>query len=145
MSWIIGFTCFLLGAAAGALLFRSFRSDEVRVKHLESQLQKLSEEHENYKSGVHTHFSGTARLLNDMTDSYRKIYLHMANSAQTLCPDYISSQLSLSSEARALLELDQEESKTPPAPPLDYAARNSDSHKSPLAEDFGIERPDQYQ
>jgi uncharacterized membrane-anchored protein YhcB (DUF1043 family) len=146
MSWIIGITCLLIGAAVGALLFRAFRSDEVRVKQLETQLQQLAEEHENYKSSVHAHFSGTARLLNDMTDSYRKVYLHMANSAQALCPDYISSQLSLSSEAKALLERDKEEdSKAPLAPPLDYAARTAASRKSSLAEDYGIDPPDQYQ
>lgn len=146
MSWIIGITCFLIGAAAGALLFRIFRSDEVRVKQLETQLQQLAEEHENYKGSVHTHFSGTARLFNELTDSYRKVYLHMANSAQSLCPDYISSQLSLSSEAKALLERDAgPDAKAPPAPPLDYAARSPDTRRSALAEDYGIERPDQYQ
>lgn len=146
MAWIIGITCFLIGAAAGALLFRIFRSDEVRVKHLEAQLQKLSEEHENYKSNVHTHFSGTARLLNDMTDSYRKVYLHMANSAQALCPDYISSQLNLSSEARALLERQPDEDRnSPPAPPLDYAARTTTSRTNTLADDYGIDPQDQYQ
>lgn len=146
MSWIIGITCFLIGAAAGALLFRTFRSDEARVKQLEAQLQQLAEEHENYKGSVHAHFSGTARLFNEMTDSYRKVYLHMANSAQALCPDYISSQLSLSSEARALLERDPDEnSNVPPAPPLDYAARTSTSRRSALAEDYGIEPPAQYQ
>jgi uncharacterized membrane-anchored protein YhcB (DUF1043 family) len=146
MAWIIGISCFLIGAAAGALLFRIFRSDEVRVKQLEAQLQKLAEEHENYKSSVHTHFSGTARLLSDMTDSYRKVYLHVANSAQALCPDYISNQLNLSSEAKALLERQQDEdSKMPPAPPLDYAARTNPGRKNSLAEDYGIDPPDQYQ
>ncbi len=146
MSWIIGITCLLIGAAVGALLFRTFRSDEVRVKQLETQLQQLAEEYENYKSSVHSHFSGSARLISDMTESYRKVYLHMANSAQALCPDYISSQLSLSSEARALLERDKDEnSMAPPAPPLDYAARTAASRKSSLAEDYGIDPPDQYQ
>lgn len=145
MSLIIGITCFLIGAAAGALLYRTFRSDEVRVKQLEAQLQQLAEEHENYKGGVHTHFSGAARLLNEVTDSYRKLYLHMANSAQNICPDYISSQLSLSTEAKALLERDQaDESKMPSAPPLDYAARSPDTRRSPLAEDYGINRPDRF-
>jgi uncharacterized membrane-anchored protein YhcB (DUF1043 family) len=139
MSWIIGITFFLIGAAAGALLFRTLRSDEVRVKQLETRLQELSEEHENYRSSVHTHFSNSARLLNDMTDSYRKVCLHMADSAQTLCPDYISSQLNLSSEAKALLERDRDENGTP-APPLDYAARNDSGRKSALAEDYGIDR-----
>ncbi len=141
MSLIVGIVCFLVGAAAGALLFRAFRSDEARVKHLEAQLQQLSDEHENYKSSVHTHFSSSARLLNEMTDSYRKVFLHMANGAQSLCPDYISSQLNLSSEARALLERDLDAEPQAPVPPLDYAARGEADHKSPLAEDYGMKQP----
>lgn len=139
MSWIIGFFCFLFGAAAGALAFRTLRSDEVRVRQLEVQLRELSEEHETYKSGVHSHFSSTARLLNDMTDSYRKVYLHLASGAQTLCPDYISDQLNLSSEARALLERSNDE-PAPPAPPLDYAARDDARSSGSLAEDYGFDR-----
>lgn len=143
MSWIIGLTCFLIGAAAGALLFRVFRSDEVRIQELEARLQALGEEHENYRNSVHSHFNGSARLLNELTDSYRKVYLHMANSAQALCPDYISSQLHLSSEARALLEREQER-EPPTAPPLDYAASRETGHKSSLAEDYGIDREDRF-
>lgn len=147
MSWIIGLTSFLIGAAAGALLFRVFKSDEAKVKDLEVALQKLSEEHESYKSNVHTHFSDTARLFNDMTESYRNVYLHMANGAQTLCPDYISSQLNLSNEARAILNKDAEHisAKTDnPTPPLDYAARASAEQKGALSETYGIEKPDDF-
>lgn len=152
MSWIIGIVSFLVGTAAGALLFRTFRSDEVKVKELEGRLQKLSEEHENYKGSVHSHFNNSAKLLNDMTESYRNVYQHMAMGAQTLCPDYISSQLSLSSEAKALLDKDTfglngsdaQNLHTTPVPPLDYAAKPGPDKKSSFAEDYGIERPGDY-
>ena len=151
MGWIIGIVCFLAGAGAGALLFKTFRSDEVKVKTLEARLQQLSEEHENYKSNVHSHFNGTARLLNDMTESYRNVYQHLANGAQALCPDYISSQLSLSSETRALLDRESPEGGaavpgTPeaPVPPLDYAARTEPGQKGSLEEDYGIDKPEKY-
>lgn len=146
MSWIIGFISFLIGAAAGALLFRAFRSDEAKVLTLELKLQKLSEEHENYKNNVHSHFSNTAKLFNDMTESYRNVYLHMANGAQTLCPDYISSQLALSGDAKALLNREDNEadSKAAVTPPLDYAARVKPDQKGTLAEDYGIEKPEDY-
>jgi uncharacterized membrane-anchored protein YhcB (DUF1043 family) len=143
MSFIIGITCFLIGAASGALLFRTFRSDEVRVKELEARLQSLGEEHENYRNSVHSHFNGSARLLNELTDSYRKVYLHLADGAQSLCPDYIASQLNLSSEARALLERDQE-TATPSTPPLDYAPPQDGKRRGSLAEDYGIDRRDDF-
>jgi len=151
MGWLIGIVCFLAGVGAGALLFKIFRSDEVKVKELEERLQQLSEEHENYKANVHSHFNGTARLLNDMTESYRNVYQHLANGAQALCPDYISNQLSLSSEARALLDRESPDGVAAftgkpeaPVPPLDYAARTEPGQKGRLDEDYGIDKPEKY-
>jgi len=144
MSWIIGLISFLIGAALGALLFRAFRSDEAKVKNLQAELQSLSEEHEIYKSSVHSHFSNTARLFNDMTESYRNVYLHMATGAQILCPDYISSQLTLSGDAKALLDKEDNSKNQTPVPPLDYAARAHPEQKGSLAEDYGIDKSDDY-
>jgi hypothetical protein len=143
MIWIVGFGCLLGGAAIGALLFKLLLSDEVRVKALEQQLQTLSEEHENYKSSVHNHFNNSAQLLTRLTDSYREVYLHMAEGARSLCPDYISSQMTLSGDARQLLEKD-ESATAPLAPPLDYAARTSPEQKGSLADDYGFD-PDSTQ
>ena len=161
MIWITGIVAFLVGAGAGALLFKLLRSDEAKVKALNLKLQELSEEHENYKSSVHAHFNSTARLLNEMTDSYRNVYQHLAKGAQNLCPDYISSQLSLENLGKPQLPSQDEDTKpaktpeatTPePVPPLDYAAREkADSEamteanaprKGALDEDYGISRTD---
>lgn len=147
MTWIIAIVCFLAGAAAGALLFKIYMSDEARVQALEAELQKLSDEHENYKTNVHTHFSNSARLLNEMTESYRNVYTHMANGAQSLCPDYISSQLTLGNDKDLLgkhnsFQGSPEEDAAEPAPPLDYAAKSKPGQKGSLAEDYGIEKPE---
>lgn len=147
MIWIIGAGCFLGGGAIGALLFKILMSDEVRIRTLEDQLQALSEEHENYKSSVHSHFNNSAQLLNKLTDSYRDVYMHLADGARSLCPDYISSQLSLSGESRALLEKDASAGRPygsitaqgqPLMPPLDYALKTDPAQKGQLAEDFGL-------
>lgn len=144
MIWITGIAAFLVGAGTGALLYKLLRSDEARVKALESKLQELSEEHENYKSSVHSHFNGTARLLNEMTDSYRNVYQHLAKGAQNLCPDYISSQLSLENLGRPSLPQDDiasaavgqahTDTEPEPSPPLDYAARRD---AAPSSKDEG--------
>lgn len=141
MIWIVALGCFLVGAAAGALLFKVFRSDEAQVRSLKQQLQKLSEEHENYKSNVHSHFGNTARLFGQLSDSYREVYQHMAEGARQLCPDYISNQLTLNSDVKSLLH-DERPSPAPEikAPPLDYAARTDSSVGGSLSDDYGIER-----
>lgn len=141
MIWIVALGCFLAGAAAGALLFKIFRSDEAQVRSLKQQLQKLSEEHENYKSNVHGHFSNTARLFGQLTDSYREVYQHMVEGARQLCPDYISNQLTLNKDAKTLLRDERPETDEPKAPPLDYAARTDPNTTGALSSDeYGIER-----
>ncbi|HWK53617.1 MAG TPA: DUF1043 family protein [Hyphomicrobiales bacterium] len=156
MSWILAIACFLVGAAVGALLFKLLRSDEAQVRELKQQLQRLSEEHEAYKSNVHTHFSNSARLLNALTDSYREVYTHMAEGARSLCPDYISSQLTLTGAGKGLLDRESGHhddgghapgstalpSREPPkAPPLDYATKTDPQAAGPLSESYGVEKP----
>jgi uncharacterized membrane-anchored protein YhcB (DUF1043 family) len=145
MVWLIGIGCFLGGAALGATLFKLFRSDEVRIVALEQRLQSLTNEHESYKNNVNKHFNSSAQLLNRLTESYKDVYVHMADGARALCPDYISKQLALNSEDKALLSsgsnsnLD-EESKSQMAPPLDYAPKPDPDHKSIMDDDFGLEK-----
>lgn len=143
MIWIVGVACFLGGAAIGALLFKLLLSDEVRIRTLEQQLQTLSEEHEHYKSSVHSHFNHSAQLLGKLTDSYREVYLHMADGARSLCPDYVSSQMTLSGDTRALLDRDKVGTapEQPPMPPLDYATRSDPGRRSALADDYGLGEP----
>jgi uncharacterized membrane-anchored protein YhcB (DUF1043 family) len=154
MIWTIAVGCFLAGAVAGALLLKIFRSNEVQVRELKQQLLRLSEEHENYKSSVHSHFSGTARLFGQLTDSYREVYRHMAEGAAELCPYYISASLMLSNETKSLLRDDQQrpyadapasneaistadearQSASEEADaPADYAARSDRSEAQPAA------------
>jgi uncharacterized membrane-anchored protein YhcB (DUF1043 family) len=103
-------------------------------------LQTLSEEHENYKSSVHTHFNSSAQLLGKLTESYRDVFVHMAEGARTLCPDYISSQMTLTGDTKALLGQADASNNVPLAPPLDYAARTEPTKKSgSLDEDYGFD------
>ena len=140
MIWLVGLGCLLSGVVIGAIMFKVLLSDEAKIRALEEQLQSLSEEHEHYKSDVHNHFSSSAQLLGKLTESYREVFLHMAEGARTLCPDYISSQMSLSGDARTMLgQADVASSKTPLVPPLDYAARTEPGKIGALDEDYGFE------
>jgi uncharacterized membrane-anchored protein YhcB (DUF1043 family) len=139
MIWLVGLGCLLTGAVIGAVLFKMLMSDEARVRELEDELQAISEEHENYKSNVHHHFASSAQLLGRLTDSYRDVFLHMADGARALCPDYISNQMNLSAEAKSLLGQADTRPAGPLVPPLDYAARAEPGKKGALDEDYNFE------
>lgn len=148
MIWLTGIICFALGMCIGAILFRQLSQDAVRARQLEEKLAELQHEHEQYKQNVHEHFTTTARLFHNLTDSYRDVYRHLASGAQALCPDDISNQLTLQGENRELLAdkpeekpgEEKDESRPGFTPPLDYVARNDPEHKGNLSEDYGLHR-----
>lgn len=145
MTWLSGILGFLVGALIGAILYKVFRSDAVKVRKLEGELQQLRHEHEDYQQKVHTHFHTSADLLHKLTDTYREVYRHMAISAQSLCPENISSQLSLSRENRDLLKKEHDnpdQSELFEEPPRDYAQRHKPEAKGTLDEDYGLKNPD---
>ncbi len=120
MLWIVALGCLLAGAVAGAILFKLMKSDEARVQQLETQLQQLTDEYENYKREVHGHFSDSAHLFSKLTESYRDVYQHLAHGARNLCPEYIANQV-------AQIPADSLNANTSPdakanqlSPPLDY-------------------------
>jgi uncharacterized protein len=143
MVWLLGLVCLLGGMVIGAILYKFLRSDEVRIHVLEDQLQTLSDEYENYKKDVHSHFGDSAQLLNKLTESYKDVYQHLAQGARTLCPDYIANQIT---QATSITSLNQPENpqqrlgsdnKAILSPPLDYAApenRQTPSLLSPAPE-----------
>lgn len=144
MTWIVGLLAFVVGGVVGALVFKQLKSDEAKVRMLEEQLEDLEREHESYKDSVHSHFNNTASLLNNLTDSYREVYRHMATGAQALCPDYISEQLSHSAKAQDSLTRDtvSGDSNTDDGitPPRDYADKASPNQKGHLSEDYGLDK-----
>jgi len=147
MTWLIGLISFAVGLLVGAVVYKQFRSDEAKVKLLEEQLATLEREHESYKDNVHAHFNNSARLLNNLTESYRDVYRHMATGAQSLCPEYISEQLSHTARAQESLTRDtfteeaaENSQSQEPSPPRDYAAKSSPDQKGNLSEDYGLNK-----
>ena len=144
MIWLIGTLCFAIGLCAGAVLFKQFKSDSAKVEQLEKALVDLQLEHDAYKSGVHSHFGDTAQLVNKLTDSYREVYQHLATGAQALCPENISSQLSLSAQSSdPLISTNPEPSEINEAsdstfPPRDYADKSDPDQTGNLSESYGF-------
>jgi hypothetical protein len=55
------------------------------VKRLQAELDAARAEHQSYKGQVSSHFHKTAELVGVMTQSYKNVYDHLANGAQSLC------------------------------------------------------------
>ncbi|MDD7805045.1 MAG: DUF1043 family protein [Endozoicomonas sp. (ex Botrylloides leachii)] len=144
--WLIGCLAFLGGALCGAVLYHIFMGSKYHNSKLAEQLDELQHEFVSYKEKVADHFTSTAQLANKMTEAYKDVHEHMANSADTLCQDeHIKNQMSdLLLGSNTLLSGKILKRKTPSITsveqPKDYAPKNKSGDKGTLAEDFGLEQ-----
>jgi uncharacterized protein len=128
----------IVGLGLGLLWGR--RSSPAGQKHreVERKLDQVLQDKKAYEDEVVEHFSETALLLNQLTNSYRDVHNHLANGAAELC------------QGKGPVALDQISNKRDPAeipqnmadiqPPLDYAPKTSPDEKGMLNEEFGLDR-----
>jgi uncharacterized membrane-anchored protein YhcB (DUF1043 family) len=55
------------------------------VKRLRGEIERLNGEHADYQGRVASHFRKTGDLIGQMTHSYKAVYEHLADGAQSLC------------------------------------------------------------
>ncbi|MDW7773560.1 MAG: DUF1043 family protein [Desulfobulbaceae bacterium] len=79
---IVGLIIF---AGLGIFVGTRISSDRRRIRELEDELAETKKNLETYRSKVNTHFKKTSELFGQMTDSYRAIYMHLAEGSQELC------------------------------------------------------------
>lgn len=92
MTWEYGIIGLVIGLALGAILMR-FGSSKLRDQHaVQYELEKTRAELQDHKQEVSNHFAKSAELLNEMTNSYRELYQHMAQSSQHLLPEELAVQ-----------------------------------------------------
>lgn len=138
MIWLVALGCFAVGVVLGGVFATRLPGNPGRVKELEAQIQQLQTEHEQYRTEVSEHFGTTAELVQQMTQSYRDVYQHLAQGAQQLCSHEVASKL-LPAARSADLDLPVAETAAF-SPPKDYAPRQDPNQKGALAEDFGLEK-----
>lgn len=142
--WIITLVALGIGALIGFLLGRAGNNSS-REQELTQELDNVRTELDDYKRKVSSHFEQTAELVNGLSDQYRKVYHHLASSAESLCPGLPASaalqqqgQQQLSNEIPTITDaLDNDEQNELPEPPRDYAPKKPDETGT-LSEEFGL-------
>ena len=94
--WLAGMLILGIGILLGVVIARRTRHKKTHIRELEEQLAQSREELADYRTQVDDHFMITSELVDQMTASYRAVYLHMAEGARTLCSrDYEATHLKL--------------------------------------------------
>ncbi len=125
-----------LGCLLGAWALHRFAPQRQDRKDLESHIQQLQRQQQDYQEQVNGHFNETAELLNQLAGSYRDVHNHIVQSARDLTSHGISPLQPLP-EGRPVLEGDDQPQVI--EPPLDYAP-HTPGRKGALEEDFGLEK-----
>ena len=136
--WLIAIGSLAVGIVIGIAFTRRLGTDAIRVQHLEEKLESMSESHMEYRNNVSEHFNTTSELINQMTDSYKKVYGHLAIGAQDLCSDQVAEKL-LPLQPDAMFESETVTSNQNQIDaPKDYATKSNPNQVGTLSEDFGL-------
>ncbi|HUT42605.1 MAG TPA: DUF1043 family protein [Gammaproteobacteria bacterium] len=85
--WAIGILSFLIGIALGWIITYTLVVRHGRTHQLQLELDHLKDNFRDYRDQVTHHFMRTSELVQEMTQSYRSVYEHLASGAQHLCGD----------------------------------------------------------
>ena len=105
--WAIGLLSFLLGTVIGCILTYTIVARNNRTHQLQMELNELTDDFRGYRDQVTLHFMRTSELVQEMTQSYRSVYEHLASGAQHLCGDDEAAALHHTSTARVTDSSDQ--------------------------------------
>lgn len=127
-----------IGLGLGLLLGRSSSAAGQKHREVERKLDQVLQDKKAYEDEVVEHFSDTARLLNNLTESYRDVHNHLATGASTLCQGMGPVPLDRLESPRESNEIPSHLADI--QPPLDYAPKTSPDEKGMLNEEFGLDR-----
>lgn len=101
--WLILISMLGVGALFGFVIGRSKGDVSApKVRELEKSLHQANEEMRGYRAQVTAHFEKTATLFNQLTNDYREVYEHLANSSNTLCGAEAAKLKSLTADKNVL-------------------------------------------
>jgi uncharacterized membrane-anchored protein YhcB (DUF1043 family) len=85
--WVLACFAFGSGVLVGILVAQAIGRRRDRHSGLRTELARVKAEHQAYRNEVYAHFAKTAELFQEMTDTYRSVYEHLATGAGELCED----------------------------------------------------------
>ncbi len=134
---ITALACTGLGAVISLLVMRN-SSHQQNNRQLQDSLQQAEGNLQGYQQEVSDHFTKTAELINNLTQDYKDVHEHLANSALKLS----NAELSRSFIESANSQLPTSEQVTMHdenlEAPRDWAPK-SPGKKGALSEDYGME------
>jgi len=74
---VAGITGVVIGIGITLLFLRSGSRSQASASQVEAQLK-------DYQEQVENHFAKTSELIDELTDSYKNVFEHLSESAQTL-------------------------------------------------------------
>jgi uncharacterized membrane-anchored protein YhcB (DUF1043 family) len=134
----VGAILAVIGLMAGWLAGRRASTNDRKYRDLALKLEQVIQDKKAYEGEVVEHFTETARLLNNLTDSYRAVHNHLAQGADSLCHGAGPVSLERLGNEKDPAEIPVHLAQI--QPPLDYAPKSSPDEKGMLNEEFGLER-----
>lgn len=135
-----GFFFLLCGTALGAFLLHIFRSN-VYSRELEQRLHQAESSLQSYQRDVAESFSQTAQHVHNLTQTYREMHEHLANSALKLATPEISRKILDSANSNLGDAKTSYINAQNILPPRDWAPKDAGS-KGTLSEDYGLRDDD---
>lgn len=94
--WLASMLVLGVGILLGFVIARRTRKKETHIRELEEQLSQSREELVEYRTQVDDYLIQTSELVDQLTASYRAVYMHLAEGARTLSDrDYEAAPLKL--------------------------------------------------
>ena len=129
----------IVGVGLGALVSRRLSNDGRKQRELERNVDQLLQQQKDYQHQVVEHFTDTAKLLNNLAESYRDVHNHLASGATALCDDEAGNILTRIPES-SIAEMVSAPEPEAVSPPLDYAPKASPYATGVLNEEFGLDK-----
>ena len=127
----------IAGLVVGVIVNQRRGSSGKVQRQLENQLSDLQKQQKNYQNEVTEHFQQTARLLDQLSNSYRDVHNHLASGAQLLADNTVGESLQMLPDTTSKNQVLE---SAPITPPLDYAPKSTPYDKGMLNEEFGFEK-----